>query len=233
MLVLACTPSGRNASRDVRRSPRPPNRQRHAIRLARVVQRLDVDRCRKLDGQKPMTWARGRLRRQGATRPRFIATWLRPWNSDADSSLPPMVPDAGVVLSGGGVDLGSGLAGPRDRRAAWPRRAPGCGRGRRTGRRRRAAPGGCRVDDVAVVEHQDLVGAGDRGQAVGDDDRGAVRRARWRAPACTSASFSESRWLVASSRMTIGGVLQQHAGDGQPLLLAAGQPVARSPTTVS
>ena len=49
----------------------------------------------------------------------------------------------------------------------------------------------------------------------------AASSARW-----IASSDSESRCDVASSRMTIAGVLQQHPGDRDALLLAARQPVA-------
>ena len=62
------------------------------------------------------------------------------------------------------------------------------------------------LDDAAVVEHEDPVGADDGGQAVGDHERGAARE-RVASASCTRASFSESRWLVASSRITIAGSL--------------------------
>ena len=62
------------------------------------------------------------------------------------------------------------------------------------------------LPDVAVVEHGDAVGVADRRQPVGDDDRrasgSAVSRAAW-----TWASFSLSRWLVASSRIITAGSL--------------------------
>ena len=54
-----------------------------------------------------------------------------------------------------------------------------------------------------------------------------VRPARASASACwIRASFSESRWEVASSRIDDRRVLQQQPGDGQPLLLAAREAVA-------
>ena len=43
---------------------------------------------------------------------------------------------------------------------------------------------------------------------------------------CTRDSFSESRWLVASSRITIAGFFESMPRDRDPLLLAAREPVA-------
>ncbi len=58
----------------------------------------------------------------------------------------------------------------------------------------------------------------------------AVRPARAAASAsCTAASDSESRWAVASSRITTAGPGQQQPGDGEPLALAAEKPVAALP----
>ena len=55
----------------------------------------------------------------------------------------------------------------------------------------------------------------------------AVRPARASASAaCTAASDVESRWAVASSRITTRGRASSMPGDGEALALAAGEPVA-------
>jgi hypothetical protein len=84
---------------------------------------------------------------------------------------------------------------------------------------------GAALDDLSGVDHQDLVGAGDGGEAVGDHDRRAVgQRAR--------ESVLHERLVlgVEMARRLVEDhhrrVLQQHACDGEPLLLTARQPVA-------
>ena len=92
--------------------------------------------------------------------------------------------------------------------------------------RGRAARGGCPARRCGRRRRRGSGRRRDRGQPVGDHQRGPAgagpsSRARW-----TAASDSESRCAVASSRTTSAGALEQQAGDGEPLLLAAGQPVA-------
>ncbi len=78
------------------------------------------------------------------------------------------------------------------------------------------------LDQAAAIEHQDVVGADDGRQPVGDDQRGAVL-----ATSSSASWISFSVWLssalVASSRIRIGGALEDGAGDGDALLLAAGE----------
>ena len=63
------------------------------------------------------------------------------------------------------------------------------------------------LDDLAAIEHDDVVGVHDRRQPVRDDERGALRATR------SSASWiSRSVWLssavVASSSIRIGGAFR-------------------------
>ena len=79
---------------------------------------------------------------------------------------------------------------------------------------------------LAVLHHEDDVGAADGRQAVGDHEAGAVRRAgafiaSW---ICTSVRVSTE--LVASSRMRIGRLGEEGAGDREQLLLAGADVVA-------
>ena len=66
---------------------------------------------------------------------------------------------------------------------------------------------GAALDDAAAVQHQDGVGVGDRGQAVGDDEGGAAL-AQPVERALDLASVSTSSALVASSRIRIGASLR-------------------------
>ena len=84
---------------------------------------------------------------------------------------------------------------------------------------------GARLGDHAVVEHDDQVRVDDGGQAVGHHQRRA-------APQSLGQGLLH-QGLVLGVEMRgglveddYGGVLEQHPGDGQPLLLAARQPVA-------
>ena len=74
--------------------------------------------------------------------------------------------------------------------------------------------------------HDDPVGGDDRGEAVRDHERGAVHAARRRARRwiCVLRLGVEVRCRLVEDHDR--GVLQQHAGDGEPLLLAARQAVA-------
>ena len=81
------------------------------------------------------------------------------------------------------------------------------------------------LDDAAAVEHQDLVGADDGGQAMGDHHGGATRERR-------GQRLLHQR-LVLGVEVAGGlvehhdrGVLHQHPGDGQPLALTTRQAMA-------
>ena len=76
-----------------------------------------------------------------------------------------------------------------------------------------------------AVDHEDLVGVEHGRQPVRDHQRRAAGQ-RLGQRRCTATSDSESRCAVASSRITMLGRLEQQPGDRQPLLLAAGEPVA-------
>ena len=81
------------------------------------------------------------------------------------------------------------------------------------------------LDDAALVDHADLVGVADRRQAVGDHDRGpsgesTVERALYED---LVLGVEVARGLVEDHHRR---VFEQQAGDGEPLLLAARQPVA-------
>ena len=84
--------------------------------------------------------------------------------------------------------------------------APASGTARRRGRRP-SSSSSCvprstmRPSSTTTI----TVGLAHRRQPVGDHDRRAPVQAPRRSAACTSASFSVSRWLVASSRMTTHG----------------------------
>ena len=81
---------------------------------------------------------------------------------------------------------------------------------------------GAALDDAAAVQHQDVIGVGDRGEAVRDDEGGAALRSRSSAR-LMRASVSTSSALVASSRIRIGAFFEDGAGDGDALALAARQ----------
>ena len=81
------------------------------------------------------------------------------------------------------------------------------------------------LDDAAAVEHQDLVGADDGGQAMGDHHGGATRERR-------GQRLLHQR-LVLGIEVAGGlvehddrGVLHQHPGDGEALALASRQAMA-------
>ena len=65
------------------------------------------------------------------------------------------------------------------------------------------------LGDLAVVEHDDLVGRGDGREAVGDDDRGAVRGDSVERRLDRLLGAAVERGLVASSRIRIGGSLSK------------------------
>ena len=60
------------------------------------------------------------------------------------------------------------------------------------------------LDDPALVDHQDAVGAHDRAEPVGDDERRAALQEVFPA-SCTSISVAVSTALVASSSMKMRG----------------------------
>ena len=93
-----------------------------------------------------------------------------------------------------------------------------------------AAPGqqlgvGAPLDELAVLQTEDHVGVADGGEPVGDGDRGAPLGG------ALQRLLDEPLGLGVQGR---GGLVedqhprvhQQHPGDGEPLLLPAGQPVA-------
>src|SRR6185437_6632504 len=78
------------------------------------------------------------------------------------------------------------------------------------------------LDDLAVLEHQDLVGVDDGGEAVGDDERGTVLRDLAQAGLDLALGLGVERRgrLVADEDARL---LEDDAGDGDALLLAAGE----------
>ena len=82
-----------------------------------------------------------------------------------------------------------------------------------------------RLDDAAVVEHDDEVGLTDGREAVGDDDRGAALEGGVQRPldGDLGLGVEVGGRLVEHDDV---GRLEQQAGDGEPLLLAAAEPVA-------
>ena len=98
-------------------------------------------------------------------------------------------------------------------------------RGRRTGRPRQQLGVGALLHQAALVQHQDLVRGQDGGQAVGDHQAGAPgqQRLQRRLDERLALRVQMRGGLVQDQEAR---VLQDHAGDGQPLLLAAAEPVA-------
>ena len=82
------------------------------------------------------------------------------------------------------------------------------------------------LDDLAVLEHEDLVGAADRRQPVRDDERRAAVAQRRAGRPGSCASLSLSRLDVASSSSRIRGIGEDRARDRDPLALAAREPDA-------
>ena len=84
---------------------------------------------------------------------------------------------------------------------------------------------GSPFDDATVVEDEDLIGVGDRRQAVGDHERGAPTERFGECLLHMSLVFGVemTRRLIEDHDRRI---LQQHAGNGEPLLLATRQSVA-------
>ena len=91
---------------------------------------------------------------------------------------------------------------------------------------------GARLDDAAVLDHRDLVGLGDGGQPVGDDDGG---------PARTETLQGVGGAGLAGRVQVAGGLVQDQQGrigDSGPgecdqLALPAASSAPRSPTGVS
>jgi hypothetical protein len=81
---------------------------------------------------------------------------------------------------------------------------------------------GAALDDAAGLHHQDLVRVDHGGQAVRDDQRGLVLRGalQFRLDGALVGAVQGRRGLVEDQDRR---VLQQRAGDGHALLLAAGQ----------
>ncbi len=80
-------------------------------------------------------------------------------------------------------------------------------------------------DDPTVVEDEDLIGVGDRRQTVRDHERGAPTERLGECLLHMGLVFGVemTRRLIEDHDRRI---LQQHAGDGEPLLLTTGQSVA-------
>ncbi len=74
--------------------------------------------------------------------------------------------------------------------------------------------------ELAVVEHEDLVGVGDRRHALGDDQHGGLFGVRVRAPRA-GGRRSRGRAPRTSRRTRRSRVGDERAGDRQPLALAA------------
>ncbi len=91
---------------------------------------------------------------------------------------------------------------------------------------------GAPLDDLTLLHHQDLARLADRAEAVRDHEGGAALHEPGQ-PLRISASDSELRLDVASSRIRMRGLGEDRPGDGHPLALPALQPHSRSPTTVS
>ena len=128
-----------------------------------------------------------------------------------------------VRASGRGV----GVTRPvRSAAGRSPGRRTGCGRARRRGRRRRAARRGARARrSAAVLDDEDLVGVAHRRQPVRDDERRAAVQSAGQRPLHRGLGLGvEVRGRLVEDDDV--GRLEQQPGDGQPLLLAAGQPVA-------
>lgn len=63
---------------------------------------------------------------------------------------------------------------------------------------------GTALDDTTVAEHDDHVGVAHRGEAVGDDERGATPPIRQSMPRWTTASVRVSMELAASPKAIAG-----------------------------
>ena len=73
--------------------------------------------------------------------------------------------------------------------------------------------------DAAVVQHDDLVGAHDRGDALGNDDLGHIgQRAQRRADLCFGRGVDGAGGIVKNEDL---GLFKQRARDAQALLLPA------------
>ena len=81
------------------------------------------------------------------------------------------------------------------------------------------------LDDATLVDDHDLIGVDDRRQAVRDDDGGAIGEGVGQRPLHQRLVFAVevTRGFVEHDD---GGIFDQHAGDREPLLFAARQPVA-------
>ena len=84
---------------------------------------------------------------------------------------------------------------------------------------------GAALDDAALVDDQDLVGLADGGQAVGDDQAGAAfeRGVEGALDGVLRLGVEVGRGLVEHDDRRR---LEEQAGDGEPLALAAGEAVA-------
>ena len=89
------------------------------------------------------------------------------------------------------------------------------------------------LGDAAVLEHDDLVGVDDGRQAVGDDERGAVRARPASSAAWISCSVRLSSAEVASSRIRIGGALRMVRAIATRCFSPPDSFRPRSPTIVS
>ena len=130
---------------------------------------------------------------------------------------------------GPGRDDGLDRSDSRHRLSWPPGSRTGSGRARRSDRRRPAARS-CRPRSTIrpVLDHQDQVGGADGGQPVGDDHRRPPRQrlAERRLHGRLRGRVQVGGRLVQDHHPRVG---QQQPGDGQPLPLAAGQPVAALP----
>ena len=131
------------------------------------------------------------------------------------------------------------LAARRGRAVSGARlRAPAAGSGARSPRpaarpSRAVGPAlahqlvvGALLDDAPVVQHEDAIGPAQGGQAVGDDERGAARRAPAPAPSNSSSSVPGSSGGGRIVQQQDARLEQQRAGQRQPLPLPARQAVA-------
>jgi hypothetical protein len=143
----------------------------------------------------------------------------RPAPSEASTPASEQPADAGAdgLLRTRALRSGRAPAGRRDQLGAGQLgvQAPGAS----------SSSVGAALDDLAGVEHDDEVGVDDRRQPVGDHQRRpALQRLlqrRLHQPLGLGVEVG-GRLVEDHDRR----VLEQHAGDRQPLLLAAGQPVA-------
>ena len=88
------------------------------------------------------------------------------------------------------------------------------------------------LDDMAAIDHQHLVGVLDRRQSVRDDERRPAFEQMLQGLLDERFRFGIERrgGLIQDQD---GRVLEERACDGEALLLAAGEPEARSPISVS